>query len=271
VNRDYDTWEGRVEKIGKLIGYKELEVMNEIGNGRNATVYLGKYRGNIVAVKIAGMHVQMEEIVKEFEIMVRLSNIERVVKVLGMCVSKKAIVMECLQGSLEDIVRNRTDALTRKQKLRIGLQIALTMQQVHEQGIIHRDLIISNILVDYNFEVKIADFGIALAQENCGNFVGHPRYCAPEIISQLQYSYELDVYYFGTVFYELITDLAFFGHILEDEMVVKKVAAGDRPQIPEHCPPTVSNLLCRCLGSQEERPTFAQIAIELASYLESTS
>lgn len=102
-----------------------------------------------------------------------------------------AIVMEyASNGELFEFVRKRhrlSELLAKK----IMFQIFLAVDNLHSNGIVHRDLKLENILLDDRMDVKIADFGFAnywnepdgkvisdLLTTSCGS----PCYAAPEIV-----------------------------------------------------------------------------------------
>lgn len=87
-------------------------------------------------------------------------------------------------------------------------QIALGLDHIHNQGVIHRDIKESNIFLLSNGVVKIGDFGIAVAmQPNEANtgYGGTRGWMSPEMILSQPYTYKTDIWSFGVVCYRLIT------------------------------------------------------------------
>ncbi len=98
------------------------------------------------------------------------------------------------------------------------LQVTLALDYIHHQGIVHRDVKPSNILVRPatrpdgrpGFEAKLMDFGLAkyygvkssLSAE--AGFVGTVAYCAPEQINNDELDHRADLYCLGLVSYELL-------------------------------------------------------------------
>ena len=87
--------------------------------------------------------------------------------------------------------------------------ISKGIRDLHRNNIIHRDLKPSNILICKNGKIKIADFGISRIVDSNHHYiitkVGTPYYMSPEIIDGNRYSYSVDHWSLGCIFYELVT------------------------------------------------------------------
>jgi len=146
-------------------------------------------------------------------------------------------------------------------------QTAQGMNYLHKSNpkIVHRDLKSLNLLVDDNYNVKVADFGlskVSVTGTTLNSKVGSLNWCAPEILLKSSpYTDKADVYSFGMVLWELITHKAPFAD-MHPLQIVRAIDQGELPTIPVSlCPdPDYAQLISDSWKSDpDERPTFAQI------------
>jgi serine/threonine-protein kinase len=109
-------------------------------------------------------------------------------------------------------------ALEPPRALAICRQIANALDAAHANGLVHRDVKPSNILLDAAEHVYLADFGLTRhleekgARAGEGRSVGTPAYLAPEQIEGQQVDGRADVYSLGCVLYECLTGQSPFVH-----------------------------------------------------------
>ena len=88
----------------------------------------------------------------------------------------------------------------------IARQLCAGLAAAHERGVLHRDLKPANIMIDGDGNVRIADFGLAVAAgDTSASRAGTPQYMAPEQLAGGQASVKTDIYALGLVLFELFT------------------------------------------------------------------
>lgn len=122
-----------------------------------------------------------------------------------------AIVMEWVEGGcLRDQLRDAPSGLPLDQVLKVSRQVALALSAAHSNGVIHRDIKPENVLLDAAGQVRVSDFGMALASgatrmTGAGAVTGTPGYLAPEQLSGGEIGPRTDLFAFGVLLYEMLT------------------------------------------------------------------
>ncbi|VAH22292.1 unnamed protein product [Triticum turgidum subsp. durum] len=209
--------------------YEELEEATggfsdtrELGDGGFGTVYKGQLRdGRVVAVKRlynnGSRHV--EQFVNEAAILSRLRH-PNLVTFYG-CTSSRSrellLVYEYVpNGTVADHLqghRAAERALPWPLRLNVAVEAAAALAYLHaiDPPVVHRDVKTANILLDADFHVKVADFGLSrLFPPDGATHVstapqGTPGYVDPEYHQCYQLTDRSDVYSFGVVLAELIS------------------------------------------------------------------
>ncbi|KAI3410712.1 Protein kinase domain-containing protein [Psidium guajava] len=192
---------------------------NELGDGGFGTVYYGKLRdGREVAVKRLNehSHLRLKQFMNEVEILTRLRH-KNLVLLYG-CTSRYSyellLVYEYVSnGTVADHIHSRKAklaALPWHSRMRIAIETATALAYLHASDIIHRDVTTNNILLDENFSVKVADFGLSRLFPTDVSHIstapqGTPGYVDPEYYQCYQLTEKSDVYSFGVVLIELIS------------------------------------------------------------------
>lgn len=87
-------------------------------------------------------------------------------------------------------------------------QIVSAVDYLHKNCIVHRDLKLGNLFVNNNLEIKLGDFGLAVVIEHEGqkrfSRCGTPNYLAPEMISGVGHSYEVDIWALGCILHTML-------------------------------------------------------------------
>ncbi|XP_044393500.1 proline-rich receptor-like protein kinase PERK1 [Triticum aestivum] len=192
---------------------------NLLGQGGFGYVHKGVLpNGKEIAVKQLklGSGQGEREFQAEVEIISRVHH-KHLVSLVGYCISggKRLLVYEFVtNNTLEFHLHGKgRPTLEWPIRLRIALGAAKGLAYIHEDchpKIIHRDIKSSNILLDFKFEAKVADFGLAKFTSDNNTHVstrvmGTFGYLAPEYASSGKLTEKSDVFSFGVMLLELIT------------------------------------------------------------------
>ena len=127
---------------------------------------------------------------------------------------ERFIVMEFIDGVSLKFVREATKVGVRA-KVKLLAQAADALAAVHAAGFIHHDVNPNNFLVDRENNVKLIDFGLAVpntpAFQRPGNRTGMLQYMAPELIRREPTDERIDIFGFGVMAFELLTDKLPYG------------------------------------------------------------
>ncbi|KAK8890565.1 hypothetical protein M9Y10_035342 [Tritrichomonas musculus] len=276
------------EEVSKeLENFKEWEVSvpddfyiknkTVVGHGGFSTVYLGGQlsTNKIVAIK---QYLRTEFTAKDLEMYKREISTYLFLQTptkhpclltfVGATMKPPyCILTEYMSGqSLYVRLHNRGlkyEPLSPTAKTIITIGIAHGMEYLHSKGLIHRDLKSLNVLLDNDDYPRICDFGLSRSQgtdsEVMTKGVGTFRWMAPEVFQSNHYNSKVDVYSFGILLWEMLTEKIPF---IDDGDCIREISQIDkRPKIPEDCPANVSAFITDCWDKDpEHRPDFKSIS-----------
>ena len=236
------------------------EIVKSIGEGGMANVYLAVdlILNRKVAIKILrGDLANDEKFIRRFqrEALAASSlshpNIVEMYDV-GEDNGNYYIVMEYIEGkTLKQLLKKRGH-LTVGEAVDIMLQITDGMVHAHDSYIIHRDLKPQNIMIQEDGQIKITDFGIAMALNSTqltqtNSVMGSVHYLPPEQASGKGSTIKSDIYSMGILFYELLTGVLPFKGDNAVEIALKQMKEAipsvrkQNPNIPQ----SVENIIIR--------------------------
>ncbi|PON51610.1 Mitogen-activated protein kinase kinase kinase [Parasponia andersonii] len=272
-----------------LVDPRLLLIGSKIGEGAHGKVYEGRYNDQIVAVKVLHRGSTSEEraaledrFAREVNMMSRVKH-DNLVKFIGACKDPlMVIVTELLPGmSLRKyLVSIRPQTLDLHVAIKFAMDVARAMECLHANGIIHRDLKPDNLLLTANQKsVKLADFGLAREEtvtEMMTAETGTYRWMAPELYSTVtlrqgekkHYNNKVDVYSFGIVLWELLTNRMPFEGMSNLQAAYAAAFKQERPTLPEDISPDLAFIIQSCwVEAPNLRPSFSQIVRMLNSFL----
>jgi hypothetical protein len=275
--------------------FQWVKPSERLGKGMAATVHKATWLGMPVAKKTFQGH-DNPDFTQEVGILGKLCHPN--ITSMFCCAKEKrwcAIIMELMDEDLHDLMQRRLDGSNNSypfpilEALDIMLQIGEGMNYLHNQRIVHRDLKSFNILVksvkargveiEY-VHAKVGDFGLSKTKESSVRYsnqtfnTGTNRWMAPEVINlsvggqgralEPRYPFKCDVYSFAMVCYEILTGYEPFYEETSPTKIKQKVLKGERPSLPDQCPPLLKALIMKCWTQEpKERPSFAFICSRL--------
>ncbi|CAL5349860.1 unnamed protein product [Camellia sinensis] len=193
---------------------------NKLGQGGSGSVYKGILPdGQVVAVKRLFFNTRqwMDHFFNEVNLISGIHH-KNLVKLLGCSITgpESLLVYEFVPNqSLNDhfFVRKDVHRLRWELRYKIVLGTAEGLAYLHEESelrIVHRDIKLSNVLLDDDFTPKIADFGLArLFPEDKTHIstaiAGTLGYMAPEYVTRGKLTEKADIYSFGVLVIEVVT------------------------------------------------------------------
>ncbi|KAA8528595.1 hypothetical protein F0562_035950 [Nyssa sinensis] len=267
-----------------------------LGTGAYGTVYSGKLHSNkwvaIKRIKHRDTN-STEQVINEIKLLSTVNH-PNLVSLLGCSIdnSEQILVYEFMpNGTLsQHLQRERSDGLTWPVRLTIATETAQAIAYLHfamHPPIYHRDIKSSNILLDYNFKSKVADFGLSRLGMIESSHIstapqGTPGYLDPQYHQDFHLSDKSDVYSFGVVLVEIITALKAVDFSRPQNEVNLAALAIDRigkgcleeiidPFLEPHRDAwtlssihKVAELAFRCLAFHRDmRPSMMEVAAEL--------
>ena len=192
----------------------------------------------------------------------------------GLAGQQAWLVMERVRGVDLSRYTQPNRLLPENLVLRIGARVAAALAHAHAQGVIHRDLKPTNVMVNLaGGQLKLADFGVAQDADaeptRTGMALGTPAYMAPEQLAGAAASPASDAYALGVMLFELLTgrrphQADTLGALLKTTLSQPPAALAElRPDLPAPAAAAVMRLLTR---DPNERPAnLAVWAVDVAA------
>ncbi|XP_026862828.2 protein-tyrosine kinase 6b [Electrophorus electricus] len=254
---------------------EDFTLEEKLGSGQFADVYRGKWKRRInVAIKILKNNESLNQ--QDFQMEVQLLKRMRhrnLISLFAICTSSTPyyIITELMEkGNLLDVLRSAEgEALDLMSMIDMAAQVADGMVYLEDHNSIHRDLAARNVLVGEGYVCKVADFGLARIIKEAVYISTEKKipykWTAPEAISRGRYSNKSDVWSFGVLLYEIVTNGGVpYPGFTTNEAVKQVMHHGYRMPAPPNCPQCIYDIMLSCWSDKpENRPDFKQLKSDL--------
>jgi serine/threonine protein kinase len=269
---------------------ERYQLLGSLGTGGMAEVLLARTVGSLgierlLAVKrILPEHAKDPEFVRMFLDEARnaaMLSHHRIVQVFDIELRDGVLfyAMEYLHGQTLAAVVTRAQRLSLEAAIAIGIAVADGLHHAHERPspIVHRDVAPSNVMITYDGNIKLIDFGIAKSANNLSNtvfgtFKGRLGYASPEQCRCEPVDRRTDVYSLAIMLYELTTGRPALSADTEQELVARMLEARVAPPstFDPLFPPDLEAVLMKALSRDRDQryDTAEELQHELEVFAE---
>jgi len=198
--------------------------------------------------------------------MMQLGEHKNVVCLYGVVVEPLCLITPFMGGgSLDKFLFQSKIVINNYQMLSFCRDVTRGLAHLHSCELIHRDLAARNVLLDKQWNCRIADFGMSRVSHANANFtkteIGPLKWMAPEAILSKIYSKKTDVYSLGVTFSEILNREEPYPTISAIKIAVEVIQKGTRPTVPDFIPTTFSDLIWDMYDtSPEKRPDTNRVS-----------
>ena len=233
----------------KIIGIGSYGKVYLYRNITDKKLYAIKHLNKMLLCK--SIH-NIKRIYDEMNIQSRIYH-QNIVRLLNVKENEDSIylIMEyASKGSLYQYIRKKK-YLNEEESFKFFSQIINAIYFLHKNDFIHRDIKPENILIFKDDICKICDFGccVELNGKQRTTFCGTTEYMSPEIVNEMEYSKEIDIWSLGILLYEMVHGYSPFNpnnKIINSKEVINKIKVNDikfNLKISEECKDLICHLL----------------------------
>jgi DNA-binding NarL/FixJ family response regulator/tRNA A-37 threonylcarbamoyl transferase component Bud32 len=217
------------QSLGARLKIPGIRVLHMIGEGGASRVYLASRESDdeplvvkILRPEVTKDKVALERFMEEYALVERIQS-PHVARIHGHGTSEEHayLVMEFFGGG---DLNKRLDgkALAAEEALKLFRELMFALGDIHEKGVLHRDLKPQNLMFRQDGSLAIVDFGIAKHVDAAdrtghGEILGTPRYMSPEQVQGRALDLRTDIYSAGVLLFQMLTGR----HLFEGDTAVE--------------------------------------------------
>jgi CheY-like chemotaxis protein/tRNA A-37 threonylcarbamoyl transferase component Bud32 len=231
-------------ELGARIQIPGIKVLRLIGEGGMSRVYLASRENDdeplvvkILRSEITSDKIALERFIEEYNLVERI-QCRHVARIYGHGVSGDLayLVMEFFDGG--DLNKRLAGRMLEPEEcLRIFRELMFALGDIHEQGVLHRDLKPQNLMFRSDGSLAVLDFGIAkhidaIDRTGHGEILGTPRYMSPEQVRGAVLDLRTDIYSAGVLLFQMLTGTHLFDGETAAEVALHHLNT-QPPDLPE--------------------------------------
>src|SRR3989454_1064781 len=186
---------------------------------------------------------------------------------LGEADGRQFLTMEYVDGEDLASLLRRIGRLPPDKAIEIARQLCAGLAAAHERGVLHRDLKPANVMLDGDGNVRIADFGLAIA-DGPGEVAhaGTPQYMAPEQLKGQPASVKSDTYALGLVLFQIFTGSRAYDAKTPHELqqLHQSGTVTTPSSVVRDLSPAVERVILRCLERDPAQRPVSAIGVAAA-------
>jgi serine/threonine-protein kinase len=186
---------------------------------------------------------------------------------LGDHEGRRFLTMEYVDGEDLATLLRRIGRLPSDKAVEIARQLSAGVAAAHERGVLHRDLKPANVMIDGDGNVRITDFGLAVAAGDVtASRAGTPQYMAPEQLTGGDASVRSDIYALGLILFEMFTGKRVFEAKTFNELLSlhQSRTLTNPSSVVRDLDPAVERVILRCLEHDPAQRPGSALAVAAA-------